>query len=113
LGTSGLGQELLRQKQHYGNTIIPVTRNLFGFGIGLRHTAMHVFRQRPGSRLRSQPGPDYSPYQCGPTFCDTRTKLYNAANMAGRKQNTKIMAMVKIKSSNFNFKKLLRTNVGV
>jgi hypothetical protein len=33
----------------------------------------------------------------GPTFCDSWTNLYNAANMAGRKQNTKIMAMVKIK----------------
>jgi hypothetical protein len=29
--------------------------------------------------------------QCGPTLCDSRANLYNAANMAGCKQNTKIM----------------------
>jgi hypothetical protein len=44
--------------------------------------------------------------QCGPNFCNSRANLYNAANMAGRKQNTKIMAMVKI-NNNFNFKKYL------
>jgi hypothetical protein len=36
--------------------------------------------------------------QCGPTFCDSQANLYNAANMAGRKKNTKVMAMVKIKT---------------
>jgi hypothetical protein len=35
--------------------------------------------------------------QCGPTFCDSLANLYNAANTAGRKQNTKIMVIVKIK----------------
>jgi hypothetical protein len=40
--------------------------------------------------------------QCGPNFCDSRANLCNAANMAGRKQNTKTMAVVKIKSNTFN-----------
>jgi hypothetical protein len=35
--------------------------------------------------------------QCGPTFCDSLASQYNAANMAGRKQNTKIMTTGKIK----------------
>jgi hypothetical protein len=35
--------------------------------------------------------------KCGPTFCDSLANQYNAANMAGRKHNTKTMAMVKIK----------------
>jgi hypothetical protein len=39
----------------------------------------------------------YALKECGPNFCDSRANLRNAANMAGRKQNTKIMAMVKIK----------------
>jgi hypothetical protein len=35
--------------------------------------------------------------QCGPALCDSPANIYiyNAANMAGNKQNTKIMAMVK------------------
>jgi hypothetical protein len=37
--------------------------------------------------------------QCGPTFCDSRANLYNAANTVGRKQNTITMAMAKIKKS--------------
>jgi hypothetical protein len=36
-------------------------------------------------------------HQCGTTLCYSWANLYNGANMAGRKQNTKIMAMVKIK----------------
>jgi hypothetical protein len=51
--------------------------------------------------------------QCGPIFCDLRANLYNAANMAGRKQNTKTMAMVETKSNTFNLKKILITNIGV
>jgi hypothetical protein len=39
--------------------------------------------------------------KCGPTFCDSRANLYNAANMSGRKQNAKVMAMVKIKKLHF------------
>jgi hypothetical protein len=39
--------------------------------------------------------------QCGPTFCESRDNLYNAANMTGRKKNTKILAMVKIKKQQF------------
>jgi hypothetical protein len=31
----------------------------------------------------------YDLSQCGPTFCDTWANLYNAANVAGHKQNTK------------------------
>jgi hypothetical protein len=34
---------------------------------------------------------------CGPNFFYCWDNLYNAVNMAGHKQNTKIMAMVKIK----------------
>jgi hypothetical protein len=35
--------------------------------------------------------------QCGSTFHDSWANLYNATNLAGCKQNTKIMAMVKIR----------------
>jgi plasmid maintenance system killer protein len=42
-------------------------------------------------------GDIHSLSQRGPTFCDSRANLYNATNMAGRKQNTKILTKVKIK----------------
>jgi hypothetical protein len=35
--------------------------------------------------------------ECGPTFYDSQASLNNAANMAGCKQNTKMMVMVNIK----------------
>jgi hypothetical protein len=42
--------------------------------------------------------------QCGPTFCDSWANMCNAASMAGRKQSTKIIEMVKTKCNTFNWK---------
>jgi hypothetical protein len=49
----------------------------------------------------------YHLQQYGPTFCDLRPNLHSEANMACRKQKTKIMEKVKIKKEHFQFKNYL------